>query len=216
MAWQTPCGTYSHYQPVGIAFSRSSLFTTKILAMSVSITSSEYIQQHRYFTARKDGYISTDGKTVDPYFVVELPTSACALAITADNEVIMVQQYRHPIGKELLELPGGFIDDNETPEDAIARELLEETGYVFDNIVRLGKTAANPGVLNNFTYMFLANGGKKVGEQQLDANEEIAIHLKPIEEIRTMLANNEIVQSMHALCMFYAFTELDKHSIPDF
>ena len=161
--------------------------------MSVSITSSEYIQRHQYFTARKDGYITTDGKSVDPYFVVELPVSACAMAITADNEVIMVQQYRHPIGIELLELPGGFIDANETPEQAIARELLE--------------------VLNNYTHLFLATGGKKVSDQQLDANEEIAIHLKPVEEIRNMLAKNEIVQSMHALCMFYAFAELDKHGI---
>lgn len=181
--------------------------------MSVSITSSEYIQRHQYFTARKDGYITPDGKTVDPYFVVELPVSACAMAITADNEVIMVQQYRHPIGIELLELPGGFIDANETPEQAIARELLEETGYAFSDIIRLGITAANPGVLNNYTYMFLATGGKKVSDQQLDANEEIAIHLKRVEEIRNMLAKNEIVQSMHALCMFYAFAELDKHGI---
>jgi 8-oxo-dGTP pyrophosphatase MutT (NUDIX family) len=182
--------------------------------MSVSITSSEYIQQHQYFTARKDGYITTDGKKVDPYFVVELPVSACAMAITANNEVIMVKQYRHPIGIELLELPGGFIDANETPEQAIARELLEETGYAFTDIFRLGKTAANPGVLNNYTYMFLATGGKKVGEQQLDANEEIAIHLQPVEAIRTMLEKNEIVQSMHALCMFYGFAELDRHAMP--
>jgi hypothetical protein len=61
--------------------------------------------------------------------------------------------------------------------------------------------------------MFLATGGKKVSDQQLDANEEIAIHLKPLEEIRDMLAKNEIVQSMHALCMFYAFAELDKHGM---
>jgi len=180
--------------------------------MSVTIIESAYIQQHPYFTARKDGYVTTEGKTVDPYFVVELPVSACAMALTENNEVIMVQQYRHPIGIELLELPGGFIDQQESPEEAISRELLEETGYAFTNIVRLGKTAANPGVLNNYTYLFLATGGTKVAAQQLDANEEIAIYLKPLEEIRSMLYNNEIVQSMHALCMFYAFAFLDQQN----
>ncbi|MEX1202550.1 MAG: NUDIX hydrolase [Ferruginibacter sp.] len=177
--------------------------------MSVTIIKSDYIQQHPYFNARKDGYITSAGKIVDPYFVVELPVSACAMALTENNEVIMVQQYRHPIGIELLELPGGFIDQQESSEKAISRELLEETGYAFTNIVQLGKTAANPGVLNNYTYMFLATGGTKVAAQQLDTNEEISIYLKPLEEIRSMLYNNEIVQSMHALCMFYAFSFLD-------
>ena len=172
--------------------------------------SKEYISKHHYFTARKDAYETPTGKIVDPYFVVELPVSACALAITAENEVLMVEQYRHPIGQSILEIPGGFIDEGENPQQAIARELMEETGYVFDEYIQLAKTAANPGVLNNFTYLFLANGGKKVAEQSLDVNEEIHILLKPVEEVKTMLRDNKIAQAMHALCMFYAFEYLDK------
>lgn len=173
--------------------------------------SKEYISQHRYFTARKDGYETPAGKIVDPYFVVELPVSVCALAITENNEVILVEQYRHPIDQKILEIPGGFIDEGEEPQQAIARELLEETGYSFDQYIGLGKTAANPGVLNNFTYLFLATGGKKTAEQALDANEEITMHFIPLEEVRAMLKENNIPQAMHALCMFYAFEYLDKN-----
>ncbi len=171
--------------------------------------SSEYISNHQYFTARKDVCEMPNGTIVDPYFVVEMPESVCAMALTENNEVILVKQYRHPIEAGILELPGGFVDENETVATAIERELQEETGYQFSGFDCLGRTAANPGVLNNFTTLYLATGGKKVAEQKLDYNEEIEIKLFPLEEVRTMLMNNEIPQAMHALCMFYGFNKLD-------
>ena len=171
--------------------------------------SSEYISNHQYFTARKDVCEMPNGTIVDPYFVVEMPESVCAMALTENNEVILVKQYRHPIEASILELPGGFVDKEEPIETAIARELQEETGYQFSNFYYLGRTAANPGVLNNFTILYLSTGGKKVSEQQLDFNEEIEIKLFPLEEVRKMLMNNEIVQAMHSTCMFYGFDKLD-------
>jgi 8-oxo-dGTP pyrophosphatase MutT (NUDIX family) len=148
------------------------------------------------------------GGIVDPYFVVEMPASVCAVALTENDEVIMVKQYRHPIEETILELPGGFTDEKETPQQSIARELLEETGYEFSEYTYLAKVAANPGVLNNYTHLFLATGGKKIAEQHLDDNEDIQIELVPLHELKSMLERNEIVQALHISCMHYAFERI--------
>ena len=150
-----------------------------------------------------------DGTIVSEYFVVELPTSVCALAITEDDKVVMIKQYRHPIEAATLEIPGGFIDKDEDPKIAVTRELLEETGYSFPTVEYVGKVAANPGVLNNYTYLFLATGGKKITNQNLDHHEDIEVLLLPVDEVRIMLQRNEFVQALHVSCLLYAFAKLD-------
>lgn len=172
--------------------------------------STQYLTDKPYFRARKDRCISPAGKIIPEYFVVELDLTLCALGITEEGQALMVRQYRHPVEKTLLELPGGFVDSGETPETAIAREMLEETGYAFDEYVYLGEVAANPGVLSNYTKMYLATGGKKVAGQSLDANEEIKVELLPLDELVQMLLHNRIEQSLHANCIFYALLKLGR------
>lgn len=176
----------------------------------MDILHSEYISRHRYFTARKDAYRLASGKVVDPYFVVEMPPSATAMALTEKDEIILVSQYRHPVGKVLYELPGGFLEPEENPTLAIQRELTEETGYRFTSVEPLGITAANPGVLSNYTHLFLARGGVCVEEQQLDPQEEIQLHLFSPDQVWEMLLRGDISQSMHALCLFLGFRALGR------
>ncbi|HSC36292.1 MAG TPA: NUDIX hydrolase [Chitinophagaceae bacterium] len=170
--------------------------------------SSEYIERYKYFVARKDVCRTQEGKIVDPYFVVELPPTATALALTEDGKVILVKQYRHPIGEVIYETPGGFIDEGEEVITGMKRELMEETGYDFPHVEHLGKIAANPALLNNFTDLFLATGGRKVAAQQLDYNEEIEIVLVSMEELIDMLKRQEIKQSLHTNCIFYGLMKM--------
>ena len=172
--------------------------------------SSEYIIQTRYFTARRDKCITPEGKIIPEYFVVELGLTACALAITEDGKAVMVKQYRQPLARTTMEIPGGFVDDKEHPEKAIARELLEETGYEFSKYEYLGAVAANGGLLNNYTQLYLATGGKKVAAQNLDANEDITIELISVDELIEMLLQNRIEQSLHANCIFYALLKMGR------
>src|SRR6185436_5929453 len=99
----------------------------------------------------------------------------------------MIKQYRHPIEEVLWELPGGFTEKDELPANAAIRELKEETGYVFSSVAWLGKTAANPGILNNYTHIFIANGEYHVTDQQPDANEDIEIGFFSFDELRSMI-----------------------------
>jgi 8-oxo-dGTP pyrophosphatase MutT (NUDIX family) len=176
--------------------------------MKWKILSTEYISRHKYFTARKDKCQTPDGKIVEEYFVVELPLTVCAVALTEEGEVLMVKQYRHPIEEVLLEIPGGFVDEGESSEEAMKRELKEETGYEFSSFTYVGKIAANPGVLNNFTHFYLVKGGKKTGEQKLDANEELQIEKISVAELKKLFLENKIAQATHNNCIFYALRAL--------
>ena len=134
--------------------------------------SSEYLFKDLWFTVRKDVCEKPDGKIVSPYYVYEFPSWVSAVALTEDNKVVMVRQYRHAIEETILEIPGGCVDDTDANyQDAIARELLEETGYEFEHYEYLGKTSANRSTNNNWMHMYLATGGRKVQGQELDDNE---------------------------------------------
>ncbi len=178
--------------------------------MEWKILSSEYLTDKPFFRARKDKCITPSGKIIPEYYVVELDLTLCALGITIDNQAVMVRQYRHPVSKTLLEIPGGFADKNEAPEKAIAREMLEETGYEFDKFELVSEIAANPGVLDNYTKLYLATGGRKVAEQKLDANEEIKVELIPLNDLIEMLLQNKIEQALHVTCIFYSLIKMGR------
>jgi ADP-ribose pyrophosphatase len=177
--------------------------------MNWKILSSEYLFKDLWFTVRKDVCETPQGKIIDPYYVYEFPTWVSALATTADNKVIMVRQYRHGLQETILEVPGGCVDDTDKDyQQAIARELLEETGYEFTNYEYLGKVSPNPSTNNNWMHMYLATGGIKVKEQELDHNEEIEVLLMDIDEVRSLLAENKIVQALHVCTIMYGLAKL--------
>jgi len=177
--------------------------------MNWKILSSEYLFNDLWFKVRKDKCITPQGKIVDPYYVYEFPTWVTAVALTDDGKVVLEKQYRHALGETCIEIPGGCVDDTDSSlEEAIKRELLEETGYHFSSYEYLGKISANPSTNSNLMHMFLAKGGNKVASQELDHNEEIEIDLVSIDELKQLLRENKIVQAMHVTCIMYAFERL--------
>lgn len=171
--------------------------------------SSKYLFSDTWFTVREDTCQKPDGQIITPYYVYEFPTWVTAVALTEDNKVVMVRQYRHAIEQTIIEIPGGCVDPTDKNfEEAIARELGEETGYEFTHYEYLGKTSPNPSTNNNWMHMFLARGGKKVKEQSLDQNEEIEVILLTIPELKQLLKEHSLLQAMHTTAIFYALEKL--------
>lgn len=171
--------------------------------------SSEYLFNDKWFKVRRDKCETPGGKIVDPYYVYEFSTWVGALPVTEEGKIIMVKQYRHALGETCIEIPGGCVDDTDTNvEYAIARELLEETGYTFSSFDYLGKISPNPSTNSNLLHMFLAKGGKKVAEQKLDENEEIEVLEMSMDELKQLLRGNKIIQGMHVSCIMYALERL--------
>ena len=182
--------------------------------MDWKVLKSEYLFRDLWFTVRKDTCERPDGKIVDPYYVYEFPTWVTAVALTKDGRFIFEKQYRHAIELTMMEIPGGCVDDTDKSlEQAIARELKEETGYIFNHYEYLGKISANPSTHNNWMHMYLATGGELAAGQELDHNEDIEVHLLTLQEVKQLLKENQIFRSMHVTSLFYALERLGQLKI---
>ena len=145
-----------------------------------------------------------NGKTIDG-FVLEYGDWATILALTRQQEVVLVRQYRHGAQKVILELPGGAMEpEDESPMQAARRELLEETGYTSDSFIQIGCVSPNPANQTNLIYSFLALDAEKAGSQHLDDTEDIEVVLKPLEEVIRMAKSGELLQSMQVSTVFFA------------
>ena len=172
------------------------------------VIESEQIFKQPWLNVRKDVCELPNGNKHSSYYILEYPNWVSAFAITEDNKVLLVRQYRHGLEVVSTELPGGVVDKGETEADAIARELKEETGYEFSSFEHLGKIAPNPATSNNYMHMYLARGGKKVAQQNLDETEDVEVLTCTIDEVKQLLKDHKIVQALHVTCMFYALEKL--------
>jgi 8-oxo-dGTP pyrophosphatase MutT (NUDIX family) len=151
-----------------------------------------------------------NGYIVPEYYILEYPNWVNIVALTDKNEIVLVKQYRHGVQESVLEIPGGVIDEGEDSLVAAKRELLEETGYLFDSFEKICELFPNPATSNNNTTTYLARGGKKVQEQQLDSQEDIEVILKSPNEVKQLLLQNKFGQALHTAALFYALLNLEE------
>jgi len=130
-----------------------------------------------------------NGMAIEGYILTEAPDVGMVFAVTEDKQVIVVEQYKHGIGETEVDLPAGYLDeDDPSPLAGAQRELLEETGYAGDDWQTMGDFVINPNRSGNRFYYFLARNVSRVTEPHLDPTEEIALHFVPLSELRDWLA----------------------------
>ncbi len=139
--------------------------------------------------------------------IVRHPGGVGIVAITDDNKIIMVKQFRKPIEKAIYEIPAGKLDKNEDVEVCGRRELKEETGATATNFEYLGFMYPSPGFVDEVTHMYLATG-LDFGEKQLDEDEFLDVEYFSIDDVLKMIMNNEINDAKTVIGFFKAMEKL--------
>lgn len=133
----------------------------------------------------------------------DAPAWVNVIALTPRREVVLIEQFRHALGKVTLELPGGMVDPGEPPETAIVRELAEETGYAGAWRGIIGSASANPALLNNWCHTGLVTDAERTADLRLDENEEIAVRLVPLARIPDLIRSGLIHHSLVIAAFHY-------------
>lgn len=144
------------------------------------------------------------------FYILDAPEWINVMPLTADEEIILVEQYRHGTQEPTLEIPGGMVDAGESSLEGAKRELLEETGYRSDTWKGLGKVSSNPSMLNNYTHMYIAQDCKFVGTQNPDEHERIEVHKMLLADFLEFAKNGTV---HHAIVLAAVARYLLKHEM---
>ena len=172
---------------------------------------SEALQDCRVFSVHRVRARSPRTGGEHDFYTIDASDWVNVVALTSDDCVVMVRQYRHGAERVTLETPGGMVDPGETPAQAAARELLEETGYAADEIVPLGGVNPNPALFSNRLHGFLARGARRVRDVRNESTEETHVELVPLARLREEVRAGRVE---HALVIAVAYLyELESGAI---
>jgi 8-oxo-dGTP pyrophosphatase MutT (NUDIX family) len=133
------------------------------------------------------------------FYTLRCPDWINVIAITTDNQLVLVDQFRHGTESIELEIVGGIVEPDETPLEATLRELREETGYVTteaSHVEEIGFVLPNPAFLNNRCYTFLVTNVVRTSPQEFDEHENIAVVLEPLEKMQELVTSGRITHSL--------------------
>jgi len=135
-----------------------------------------------------------NGVVIEKYLLSDMPDVVMVFALTADDHVLFVEQYKHGIGRLSLDLSAGYMDaEDPSPLAAAQRELQEETGYTSDHWMHLASLAIDPNRSPAQHHYFLAWDCRPAGEQHLDPTEELRVQRIPLDEVESLAATGRVV-----------------------
>ncbi|HET9987656.1 MAG TPA: NUDIX hydrolase [Kofleriaceae bacterium] len=144
-----------------------------------------------FATAFVDGIHPRTGST-KRFSLIEAVDWINVIALTSDGDVVLIRQFRVGTNEICLEIPGGMVDPGETPAEAAARELAEETGYTSARWQPLGRVSPNPAIMTNHLYTFLARDAVQTSPPRPDGSEVIAVETATLAECHAAIRDGRI------------------------
>ena len=141
------------------------------------------------------------------------PELAAVVPLSSDNTIVMELQYRHPVGEYLLEIPAGTLEPGESPRNCAKRELLEETGFQAQELIKLGKIHMIPAYSDEVIHVFIAKGLAPT-KQNLDPDEIIEVVEYPLEKAVQMIDEGKITDALTILSIQMTWIRLKGESWP--
>ncbi|MBO7302720.1 MAG: NUDIX hydrolase [Clostridia bacterium] len=168
-----------------------SISSAELASIEEKTISSKLIFDGKVIHLRLDDILLPDGNTGFREYCTH-NGAVCVIPITSEGEVICVRQYRYAIGKPLIEIPAGKLDSiDENPDDAVRRELREETGAISGKLTFLGLYYGSPALLSEKIYMYLAED-LSFGDTDLDVDEFLEVVKIPLPTLVDMVLSGEI------------------------
>jgi len=153
---------------------------------------------------RSDTFINPRTEKEHDFYVLNTVGWVNIIAITPDQQLVMVKQFRAGSNTVELEIPGGMMDAHETdPVVTAIRELREETGYEGENARLLGKIWSNPAILNNQTFTVLIENCRLKHGVEFDSGEDLTTRLVPVAEIPQLVADGKISHSLVVVALYH-------------
>ncbi|MDC0714429.1 NUDIX hydrolase [Stigmatella sp. ncwal1] len=160
--------------------------------------------EHDYRIAKVRNDIFADPRTghEHPRLLIDTPDWVNVIALTPEDQLVLVRQFRFGTCQSTLEIPGGLVDAGEDPAVAAARELEEETGYVASRVVALGDVNPNPALQGNRCYSFLALDCVKHHGGRPDEGEDLLVELHPHADVPRLILEGHITHAMVVVAFF--------------
>lgn len=149
-------------------------------------------EQFRIFNIRKSTRLNPRTQQSVDFFLMNGLDWVNVIALTPQNEVVLVRQYRHGIDDYTIEIPGGCVEHGEDPKISGLRELTEETGYRAQDAIHLGTLCANPAMQSMRLHVYLATNAVLTAAQDLDPGEDISVFSLPLNEVLEKIKSGEI------------------------
>jgi ADP-ribose pyrophosphatase len=176
--------------------------------MPFELIKSEVLMKGRAFAIRRD-YLKTPNGGETKLEIIEHGGSVVIIPVDENGNVLLVRQYRHATGGDLLELPAGTLDENEDPQVCAAREIREETGMAAGVLTKLGEFYLAPGYSTEFMIVFLAT---ELSHSPLDADDDefLSVEAVPIAEAIRMAERGKLPDAKSLAALFLAKSSLEK------